>query len=407
MESIDKEADIVKWYKDNGFEYTHKFTSKDIIDKIHNMLYKNVIPKIEKNLETHNTCIYGDELYLLNVMGKYFYTKQDYDNMEKYHKMAIDKDNIESMLDMGIFHDIYGKKNYSLTYFKQAADLGSTNGMMEYGKCLKHMARFDEAEYYFRKAIEFGESNGYIELCDSSDNPKNEKYLLKAVEMNNNTEAMIKLGTLYCYIKKDKAKMTKYYLMAFEYGNINGLLNLGQYYTDCHKYDKAEKYFQMMIDNGDINGYKHLANLELKKKNTDKMLDFLNKGLEHKDYFCAYLISKYYQKNKDTPNRIKYATLAAENNDINACLDLAKYYRTNGNNLKEALKYYMMSYTNYDLYAKSKIIELMDTNNDVFHEFATMVTDKQQNKLKTELNEISKKFDFIIDKMVDKQDKTN
>lgn len=84
-----------------------------------------------------------------------------------------------------------------------------------------------------------------------------EKYLLISVEFGN-IDAMINITNYYNKIK-DYGKMKKYCLMGVELGNPNLMCNLGYCYYITKDYDQMKKYYLMAINLGDSGAMNNLG----------------------------------------------------------------------------------------------------------------------------------------------------
>ena len=136
------------------------------------------------NILKYNTNILNKDNKALYNLGCKYYKKQNYELMKKYYLISIDKDNSDSMNNLG----------------------------------------------YYYKNIE----NNYDLM---------KKYYLMAIEMGN-SNAMYNLGYYYQTVNYNFELMKKNYLMAISKGNSNAMYNFGYYYkTIQYNYKLMKKYY--------------------------------------------------------------------------------------------------------------------------------------------------------------------
>ena len=96
-------------------------------------------------------------------------------------------------------------------------------------------------------------------ICDFNYNLMKEHYLIAII--NNNSDAMYRLGLYYKNIYYNYDLMKKYYLMSINNGNINTMYKLGLYYEKEEiNYELMKKYYLMAIKEGNLKAKKRLDN---------------------------------------------------------------------------------------------------------------------------------------------------
>jgi hypothetical protein len=158
-------------------EYNKLNIPDEIIDTVYNLLINNIIPVITSD----------DKNDISFFLARYYYIKQDNDNMEKYYLMSIEHKNIQAMVNLGFYYKRH--KNYT------------------------------DMEKYYLMAIEYKSAWG----------------------MNN-------LG-FYYHEQKDYEQMKKYYLMAIDEKDHTAMYNLGFYYSEKKEYEQMKKYYIMASEN--------------------------------------------------------------------------------------------------------------------------------------------------------------
>ncbi|MDM8565237.1 tetratricopeptide repeat protein [Candidatus Halobeggiatoa sp. HSG11] len=139
------------------------------------------------------------------------------------------------------------------------------------GYAFNELKQFEKAEKYCLMAVEKEHVGAMVNLGILyggvlKDYTKAEKYYLMAVEKEH-VSAMFNLGFLYNDVLKDYAKAEKYYLMAVEKEHIYAMFSLGFLYnTELKDYAKAEKYYLMAVEKENIYAMTNLAWLYLGQK---------------------------------------------------------------------------------------------------------------------------------------------
>jgi TPR repeat protein len=175
-------------------EYRYRFKFLNDVDetKIIDLFSHDIIDDIDDNK-------------YWNYIGLYYERKiKNYDLMEKYYLMAIDKGNYNAMYNLGHYYENIEK------------------------------------------------------MHSYEDHSLMKKYYLMAID-NGNDMAMVRLGNYYCYIEINYDLMKKYYLMAIDKGNNDAMYRLGKHYQYVDKnYDLMKKYYLMALDRGNLDAYNNL-----------------------------------------------------------------------------------------------------------------------------------------------------
>src|SRR4029078_11993833 len=75
------------------------------------------------------------------------------------------------------------------------------------------------------------------------------KSYMKAIDLNNDSDAMNNLGYYYQHTEINHNEMKKYYIMAIELKNHYAMINLGYYYYLEKNYEEAEKLIKSTLPN--------------------------------------------------------------------------------------------------------------------------------------------------------------
>ena len=206
---------------------------------------------------------YNDDNYILQV--RYYYeniNSENYDKLEEYYLMLIEKGNSLAMRELGDYYEQYKEYDKMKKYYLMAIEKGNGNAMCRLGDYYKKIEDYTNMKKYYLMNIEKGNLNGmhyltiYYEEIKDYENMK--KYYLMAIEKGNST-AMCNFGHYY-YREKDYENMKKYYLMDIEKGNLKGMHYLIKYYEEIKDYENMKKYYLMLIEKGNSNAMYDLGN---------------------------------------------------------------------------------------------------------------------------------------------------
>ena len=103
--------------------------------------------------------ITGKSLFELALYKK---SIKQYEEMEKYYKMSIEKGHVKAMFNLALHYDKI--KNYSEMekYYKMAINNGNVKSMFNLGLYYDEIQNYNEMEKYYKMAVENG--------CDDSKN---------------------------------------------------------------------------------------------------------------------------------------------------------------------------------------------------------------------------------------------
>uniref|UniRef100_A0A6C0H5C3 RING-type domain-containing protein n=1 Tax=viral metagenome TaxID=1070528 RepID=A0A6C0H5C3_9ZZZZ len=162
----------------------------------------------------------------------------------------------------------------------------------------------------------------------------------------NDLNVLVIIGLYYRDVKKDYENAKKYYLMAVEKGNANGMNDLGYLYHIVEKdYENAKKYYLMAVEKGNDSAMNNLGNLyhnvEKDYENAKKYyLMAIENGCNMAMNNLGYL---YYNVEKDYENAKKYYLMAIEKGNANAMNNLGYLYHFVEKDNENAKKYYLMA----------------------------------------------------------------
>ena len=229
-------------------------------------------------------------------------TKQnDYENMIKYHTIAVEKGNSTAMFELGLYYDEQKdyenmKKNYMM-----AIEQGNTNAMTNLAFYYDEQKDYENMMKYYVMAIKEGNYYATYNLGSYFDKQNDYK--------KEDNDAMYHLGCYY-YDQNDCENMIKYFEMAinagYELDKITSKINKYLYESEhdnfenlflCKKYlnnrnlKKMNKFFKIYYDYKSL-GKNVIDTIDEYSANIDVIdgCDVCFKFLEHLDIPCKHKI---------------------------------------------------------------------------------------------------------------------
>jgi len=274
----------------------------------------------------------GNSAYYI---GNYYKNEKNYDKMTKYYLIAIEDDNKEAMITLGIIDE-----ERRIELFGKAMMID----VMLYEEIKK---KFDEDK--FLKIIE--------EVIDILLLKKNldVRILFKFVSKNVDKYERLFMDILCeskdlerirkCIQDYESCGMydalEKSLLVAVKLGCSKSMFELGFFYKN-RNFEEAKKYYMMAIENGN-KVYFPLANLYRQEKNFEKAKKNYLLAVEQNHDGAMFELGNYYRfVEKKYDEMLKYWKMAAERKNGSAMYNLGLYYSECIKNIEEARKYYIM-----------------------------------------------------------------
>ena len=333
--------------------------------------------------------------------GKFYWEQEDYDESEKWYKMAADKGNVNAMFNLAYdiyynrtalinnillpfrqrfeeSYDIYdnfplSKININLAkkWYEKAANLGNTAAMNNLVIIYEDEGNIEKAKEWYEKAANLGDmvamNNLGVIYDKEGNNEKAREWYKKAANLGNRV-AMNNLGRNYereGNIKEAKEWYEKAYNEGYEEAEAD-LKNLmsseemyekGKFYFIQKDYEKSEKWYKMAAGKGNVDAMLSLAydiyeisnkrDINLAKKWYEKAY---NEGYEEAEEKLENLMNseeiykkgKFYFIQKDYEKSEKWYKMAAGKGNVDAMLSLAYdiYEISNKRDINLAKKWY-------------------------------------------------------------------
>ena len=243
--------------------------------------------------------------------GKFYWEQEDYDESEKWYKMAADKGNVNAMFNLA--DDIYYNK------------IALINNIL-----LPFRQRFDEVSYDIYDNFPLSKIN--INLA--------KKWYEKAANLGNRA-AMNNLGLIYSE-EGNNEKAREWYEKAANLGNIVAMNNLGFIYYKEGNNEKAKEWHKKSANLGSSIAMNNLGIIYEREGNIEEAKEWYekayNEGYEKSKEKLENLMSseeiykkgKFYYNQEDYEKSEKWYKMAADKGNVDAMFDLA-YDIYNGN----------------------------------------------------------------------------
>ncbi len=307
----------------------NKINKQKLCD-LYNHPEKNIINYLKEYEEGNNLA--------LPIIGSTYFIMKDYENAEKYQKLALEKGFSHVEIDLAYTYNRLKQYDKAVKIFKKYADLKTPKYVIE-------LARI------------------YVLM---SDYPNSIKYYKKAIKNNTNSNILGELGDVY-YYNRDINEAVEYYKKVVEKEeSIEYLYKLGSIYVDTGKYAEGVEALKKPADDdyNDAIYYLGIAYFMLEKY--DRAKYYLEKELLSGITAAGYYLGKICLIKKDYTKAEKYYLECVGGCTCN-CYSVSSgkfelatlYYFLN--DFSKALKYYDLCLKNFD--DSKHMIELFGKKN--------------------------------------------
>jgi len=295
-----------------------------------------------------------------------------------------DYDVLAYMSNYYMFQDNYDKvKEINFTILKNKKDDKYAPNCL--GDAYFAEDDFENSEKYYKIALENGSPDSKDKLFNLYQTTENIEKFRELIEKDGvkRGEDFLTLGNLYFH-KKDYKMAEKWYLESEKLGFLEAKYNLGHVYYEIENFEKAEKYLQEVIEkvphlrenateklinvynsqanfyltSGDFEKaekylkilvekygikecYYNLAILNKKKGNKEKYKEYILKGCEFGDskFMYNYALSIYSETGKYTEEVDMWLKKAAEKDHVDAMYELG-LFASEENRIEDSKKWY-------------------------------------------------------------------
>ena len=295
-----------------------------------------------------------------------------------------DYDVLAYMSNYYMFQDNYDKvKEINFTILKNKKDDKYAPNCL--GDAYFAEDDFENSEKYYKIALENGSPDSKDKLFNLYQTTENIEKFRELIEKDGTKkrEDFLTLGNLYFH-KKDYKMAEKWYLESEKLGFLESKYNLGHVYYEIENFEKAEKYFQEVIEkvphlkenateklinvynsqanvyltSGDFEKaekylkilvekygikecYYNLAVINREKGNIEKYKEYILKGIEFGDNECmfSYALFVYSETGKYTEEVDMWLKKAAEKDHVDAMYELG-LFASEENRIEDSKKWY-------------------------------------------------------------------
>ena len=288
-----------------------------------------------------------------NKLGKFYFKElDDFENAEKYYKIAIDHGVDEAVMNLAEVLFFTERLEESKVIVEQELKKGEIKVKSKLALILQKQGKIDEAEKYFKEAIIDGNNTAtfmLVNLYMSLDKPrhKDAQTVLKAAIKKGVKKAYSELGKLY-YTLSDKINAEKILLDGIKNEDAESAHLLAHLYSNQKKWEKAEELYIKSIRWGRLPSIMCLAESAFKQKKEASKLTILNLFEEYKEKF----------KSKPLP-MLSYAKYLIWNDRIENSVDIFKTLHSTlltclNNSKEEVVEDLMEDITSYFIFLISR-----------------------------------------------------
>ena len=326
-----------------------------------------------------------DDKYAPNCLGDAYFVEGDFENSEKYYKIALEngspdsKDKLfnlyqtteniekfreliekdetkrgEDFLSLGNLY--FHKKDYKMAekWYLESEKLGFLEAKYNLGHVYYEIGNFEKAEKYFQEVIEKvphlkesaieklinvynSQANVYL---TSGDFDKAEKYLKVLVEKYGINECCYNLAVINRK-KGNIEKYKEYILKGIEFGDSECMFNYALFiYSETGKYtNEIDKYLKNSAEAGNVEAMYELGLFASEQGRMEDSKKWYAKAVERGHTTAMNNLANIYSKEGNEKEAIKFYLKAAEKSNPLALFNVGNYYEEN-KNIKVAKQYY-------------------------------------------------------------------
>ena len=391
-ENIAKKSLAIFYAKNNNeekmLEWYNKLDDKEDYDVLAYMSnYYMFQDNYDKVKEINFTILKNkkDDKYAPNCLGDAYFVEGDFENSEKYYKIALEngspdsKDKLfnlyqttgniekfreliekdetkrgEDFLSLGNLY--FHKKDYKMAekWYLESEKLGFLEAKYNLGYVYYEIGNFEKAEKYFQEVIEKvphlkesaieklinvynSQANVYL---TSGDFDKAEKYLKILVE---------KYGIKECYynlavINRQKGNIEKYkeyILKGIEFGDNECMFSYALFvYSETGKYtNEVDRYLKNSAEAGNVEAMYELGLFADEQNKIDDSKKWYKKAIKKGHTTAMNNLANIYSEEGNKEEAMKLYLKSAEKGNPLAFFNLGNYYEEN-NNIELAKEYY-------------------------------------------------------------------
>ena len=391
-ENIAKKSLAIFYAKNNNeekmLEWYNKLDDKEDYDVLAYMSnYYMFQDNYDKVKEINFTILKNkkDDKYAPNCLGDAYFVEGDFENSEKYYKMALEngspdsKDKLfnlyqtteniekfreliekdetkrgEDLLSLGNLY--FHKKDYKMAekWYLESEKLGFLEAKYNLGYVYYEIGNFDKAEKYFQEVIEKiphlkesavkklinvynSQANVYL---TSGDFDKAEKYLKILVEKYGINECCYNLAVINRK-KGNIEKYKKYILKGIEFGDNECMFSYALFvYSETGKYtNEVDRYLKNSAEAGNVEAMYELGLFADEQNKIDDSKKWYKKAIEKGHTTAMNNLANVYSEEGNKEEAIKLYLKSAEKGNPLAFFNLGNYYEEN-NNIELAKEYY-------------------------------------------------------------------
>lgn len=294
------------------------------INDIRHDIFKSYNTDDKKSfVEYHLKLIYEGDLGAINSLASYYlYGEQNHELAKKYYKLGVELNHINCIINLAYYYkDIEQNYEEMKKTFQIGIDQLNTicmKGMASYYKdrlmknVYSQLQDYDEMVRYYKMAFDHGDNNGIYQL-----------------------------SLYYKYQTKDYDKMIECLMMGIDKGCDECMYSLGCYYDDIiHDYNQMKKYYLLSIEKGNPRAMFALGlHYDKKKHDYEQAIKYYLMGAEQDNDQCMIGLCAYYKSKGDIENMIKYYVKLVPHKYPEAFYEIARYCLLIMNDFDKATQY--------------------------------------------------------------------
>ena len=282
-----------------------------------------------------------DDKYAPNCLGDAYFVEGDFENSEKYYKIAekwyLESEKLgflEAKYNLGHVYYEIGNFEKAEKYFqeviekvphlKESAIEKLINVYNSQANIYLTNENYNNAEKYLKILVEkYGIKECYYNLAVINRKKENiekyKEYILKGIEFGG-SECMFNYALfIYSETGKYTNEIDKYLKNSAETGNVEAMYELGLFAAEQNRMEDSKKWYKKAVEKGHATAMNNLANIYDEEGNKKEAMKLYLKSAEKGNPLAFFNLGNYYEENNNIELAKEY---------YNKVLDSLKGYPT-------------------------------------------------------------------------------
>jgi len=309
----------------------HANTKKYYLMAIEKIL-NNMKDSESNNNEVNNKKEKDQVIKAMEELAKYFYRTMKYEDMEKYYLMAYEHGSVSALTLLGKKYSNLERYDDMERIYLIGVERGDISAMVGLGARFYYAKNYERMEYYYMMAYDKGESRSLYTLIENylNLNRGEDCERIYNIAINKGDKNAIFKFAVY-YIKKFERSNNAYNTIIdkspkpgeYEQYQIDIMRHLDE---NNNNFNSVEKYFNMAIENGDVDAMIELGDFYKSTFRYNDMIRYYLLAIENGRADYTLVIAYHYRERHDIKNMRIYHSRAIEMGVTHAIPKIREFY---------------------------------------------------------------------------------